>query len=360
MRVHHRNLSYFCCFYAVAAAAVLSPGTSAAAAPSYTYTDLGTFGGDNSWAYDINNNGQVTGWAWKLTDGTVRDYNFKTGEWSESTGVDNASIAFVYNRGEMIPLGQDDEWSEGRSINQAGRIVGSVGRADNLKRAFRLGYGPLDETADEGFFHPHIQASTAWDINDRNQIVGNTYAPEGYAAFVYERNEMRNLRPMLGAASHTRAINNNGLVVGDSYLSAPRTGQIHAYSHDLQSGVTTDLGTLAASNSGDSHAWDVNEQGQIVGSSAEHAFLYDEGEMIDLGVLPGTTRSDAFSINELGHVVGRSGHKAFIHDGTQMYDSTPWLRCRRAGRWRTRGPSTTWDRSSVSRATRTTTSTRFC
>src|SRR5437870_668081 len=55
----------------------------------------------------------------------------------------------------------------------------------------------------------------------------------------------------------------------------------------------TDLGTLGGTMS---HAFSVNIHGDVVGSSTidagtEHAFLYHNGTMIDLGVLSGDTSS---------------------------------------------------------------------
>ncbi len=61
----------------------------------------------------------------------------------------------------------------------------------------------------------------------------------------------------------------------------------------------------------ESHAYDVNDNGQVVGSSwrsdgPNHAIMWYDGETIDLGVLPGYLRSEALSINNNGMSVGVS------------------------------------------------------
>ena len=79
----------------------------------------------------------------------------------------------------------------------------------------------------------------------------------------------------------------------------------------------TDLGMLPGG--GDffftfSRAADINNRGQIVGTSMtasrnSHAFLWEKGEMTDLGTLPGAGEfgfSVASGINNRGQVVGFS------------------------------------------------------
>jgi probable HAF family extracellular repeat protein len=71
----------------------------------------------------------------------------------------------------------------------------------------------------------------------------------------------------------------------------------------------TDLGTLGGKVS---YAFGVNIHGDVAGSSTtasgdEHAFLYHNGVMSDLGVLDsGDTFSRAYGINDSGVLVGQS------------------------------------------------------
>lgn len=95
-------------------------------------------------------------------------------------------------------------------------------------------------------------------------------------------------------------INERGQIVGSSYIAA---GESHAFLWNY--GTMIDLGTLGGPFI-HSTAVDVNERGQIIGNSRttsgeEHAFLWDRGTMIDLGTLGGNN-SRAIAINDLRHL----------------------------------------------------------
>ena len=89
-----------------------------------------------------------------------------------------------------------------------------------------------------------------------------------------------------GTFATATGINNSGQIVGYSDLVGNTAEHAFLYS----GGVISDLGTLGGTNS---TAFGINNKGQAVGgaylanNTTEHAFLYSGGVMSDLGTLSG-------------------------------------------------------------------------
>ena len=131
-----------------------------------------------------------------------------------------------------------------------------------------------------------------------------------------------------GAEGH--GINDKGEVVGGFYQPSGLLPQ-HAFLYS--NGVVTDLGTLGGLSS---RANAINASGQVTGfasigenlapgNDANHAYIYSNGAMVDLGTLGGRDSGGA-SINSQGQVVGSSAvvgskiGRAFLYAGGTMYD----------------------------------------
>lgn len=291
---------------ALVMAATLSLGTRQASAvallvsPSYTVTDLGTFGGSSSFAADINAVGQVVGTAYP---------------------VNNVPRAFLYSDGAMTDLGTlGGDWSVALAINTSGQIAGNAATAEGLQHAFLYADGGMTDLGTLGG-----QRSLAGGLNDIGQIVGWSYTASGvYHAFLHTNGVMTDLGTLGGPTSIATSLNASGQVVGYSDTAYGADNHWHGFLYD--GGVMTDLGTLGGANS---IANAINVSGQIVGAShpadstTYHAFLYSDGVMTDLGTLSGDT--SAFNLNDLGQVVGFSftadnRQHAFLYQGGLMQD----------------------------------------
>ena len=116
--------------------------------------------------------------------------------------------------------------------------------------------------------------------------------------------------------------------------------------------VVTELGLLSEKIYPTSHAYGINDFGEVVGESNfyqdghsyRHAFCYSNGIIKDLGALSGFPMSVANSINNnsqiVGYVNGSSHSKAFLYDKGVMTDigeSIDYSRIRRANSINNRG-----------------------
>jgi probable HAF family extracellular repeat protein len=341
----------------------LSISASASAQPArYAYTDLGVLGGLDSYAWTLNDRGQVTGHAdaspnsgtrgfhaflWTPfkangTTGSMIDLGTLPGGGSsigngingsgivvgESLSADlSTSSAYIY-KGSMFDLGSfGGTYSSANGINARGQVVGYSKTRRSLDHAFL--WVPKKPGATKGHMYdlgtlPGAAGSVANAINSGGTVTGyNLDADFFFAhAFVWRpaiangtSGKMTSLVELPGATgSSGQAINARGLIAGSVELT---TGS-HAFVYDT---AMHDLGTLAGGNN--SYAYSINSSGEIVGWSETvdfnaHAFLYANGRMTDLNkLLPGSVRSSgvvltaAYGINDKGQIVGHatvSGH----------------------------------------------------
>jgi probable HAF family extracellular repeat protein len=256
----------------------------------YSIADLGTLGGTESFAYAINDRGDIVGQ-------------------SRLTG-DTSSEGFLYRRTRLTnlaPVNSGHIQTVGPTgINKRGEI--SCGVISNglyvpaiydVHQGSIVTLGSLGSPASSGF------SGVATSINDRGQAVGYSYL-DGFNrhAFLYSDGEMIDIGSF-GGYSLALAISNTGVIVGAS--SDTVAGYAHAFVY--RDGVMSEINPFGGPNN-ESYALGLNDDGVVVGEglnatgTAFHGFIFADGLVTDIGTLPGGRNSSAFSINNKGQIVG--------------------------------------------------------
>jgi probable HAF family extracellular repeat protein len=310
MKMHHFNRAALCGLMFFCAVRF-------ACGESYYAQDLGTLGGSTSQAFALNNSGQVVGLS-NITGNTYSHAVLFSG-----SGSNNIDLDIV---------GVNPTVGEARGINDSGQIIGwaepkSGGRNEAMLYALssKTNLGDLCDSSPT--------ASEAQAINNSGTIIG--YADDcdftvQAARFSGKGTNNISLGGIGGGLNGVAyAINASGQIVG--YGTREQDQLRHAALFNASGNV--DLGTLAGT--ADSLAYGINDAGQIVGTcsvsngSAFHATLFSGNgtNNIDLGTLGGMN-SHAYAINNHGEIVGNSYpatnnnsvYHAFIYKNGVMSD----------------------------------------
>jgi probable HAF family extracellular repeat protein len=257
---------------------------------SYSIIDLGTLGGTLSYAYGINNRGQVVG--------------------TSELACNCKGHPFLWSSGVMHdsdPPGGGSSEDDAYGINNLGQVVGD---AFGHPFIFSRGIGMTDLGV----------AGFGFAVNDNGDVAGKLSVPPH--AFLWKDGHVLDLGTLTGnGVSTATGLNNQHEVVGQ----AAGLNFMHAFAWTRSTGMR-DLGTLDGNTTSLSGANAVNDLGQIVGSSysqnllTTHAAYFSDHGVIDLGTLGGF--SSASAVNNLGQVVGDSNGRAVVTDlyGGPMVD----------------------------------------
>jgi probable HAF family extracellular repeat protein len=221
-------------------------------------TNLGTFGGNGSFAIGANNRGQVVGAA-------------------ANTVPDPFSVFFGWGTQTRAFL-----WTQSQGLQD----LGTLGGPDAL----------------------------AININDHGQIFGASYTSDvanpltgipTLDGFLYEKGKMTDIpNGFGGTVVNPLGVNNRGELVGNASFADEATSHPFLWSK----GEFIDLGTFGGPF-GDAN-W-INDAGAITGSAgtpdfAAHGFFWKEGVLTDIGTVDGDDCSIGFNINSANQIVGLS------------------------------------------------------
>jgi probable HAF family extracellular repeat protein len=258
-------------------------------APTYGLRDLGLLAGyARATSTDLNNRGDATGLA--IPDGDGSDH-----------GV-------LFRRGRVIDVAPGATASYASAINSRDQVTGYFYNGQKWN-GFLYEHGRF-----QGFTAPNAQATYPDSINDLGQVAG-TFTATDSSGHIFVREANGSFRDLgaFGADPSALAINNQGRVLigtydaprGHTYLSRPGSVSLEEIPSLIPNGSVT--------------PGDMNEWGLVVGAASsdaitgnQHAYLYFEGKIKDLGVLPGGDSTVGYGINNLGQTVGQAYQAAKI------------------------------------------------
>jgi probable HAF family extracellular repeat protein len=268
-------------------------------------THLGTFGGNGSFAIGANNRGQVVGAA-------------------ANTAPDPYSVFFGWGTQTRALL-----WTESQGLQDLGTLGGPDALAININdhgQIFGASYtsdvaNPLTGIPTlDGFLYekgkmtdiPNGFGGTVVSplgVNNRGELIGNASFPDEATShpFLWSKGKWIDLGTFGGTFGDANWINDAGAITGHA---ANPDDSVHGFF--WKKGVLTDIGTVDGDDC--SVGFSINSANQIVGvsfacdSSVSHAFLWENGKIVDLNSLI-SQGSDmqllaADSINNRGEIAG--------------------------------------------------------
>jgi probable HAF family extracellular repeat protein len=291
--------------------------------------DLGTLGGNDSWSFGINNRAQVVGMALNNVPDPLSLFGFMI--LGSTNGTQTRAFLWDEKSGmqDLGTLGGNDAWAW--AINERGQILGwsYTDSAPNSATGFPTldpFFYDKGKMRDVGTLGGVVGFPIAF--NNRGQVIGGSstaaspsacwvairqsveFSYPGCDPYLWENGVLTDLSAdMLGASAATAdAISDSGQIVGAATFAAQ---PYDAYVWD--GNFATDLGHL----DGDcfSEGFGLNLHGQIVGNSfscpagdPSKAFLWEGGSIVDLNnLIPENSTLHlvfANAVNERGEIAG--------------------------------------------------------
>jgi probable HAF family extracellular repeat protein len=278
--------------------------------------DLGTFGGNQSSGWTINNHGQVAGFALNDTPDPYSMFDLPI----LGSSVGTQTRAFIWQNGKMEDLGTlGGPDALGFYINEMGQVAGvsyTNANPESLTgvpevHPFLWHSGEMKDLGSFGGAGIPFLTTSINGMNNRGQVIGALPLPGDQILdpFVWDGTKLIDMATQGtgGSFFDANVINDAGMVAGGAaFPNRPNDAAL------WKDGVATDLGFLA----GDcySEAWSINNRGQVGGVSVScdgnvwRAFLWEDGSMIDLNsVIPAGSNLQlvyAVGINDRGEIAG--------------------------------------------------------
>ena len=260
-------------------------------------TDIGTLGGNSSYAYGINDNGIIVGQSNASQGGPLRPVKYENGAWTDLGTLGGPTGAAF-------------------GINNLDEIVGQTDKSGGLvtTHGFFWKNGVMSDLVTLGG-----QFSTAFAVNSNSRAAGVAALSgfNGNHAATWLNSVVTDLGTLGGSFGAAKAINDRGDVVG--YASASGVSPTRAFLRLNGGAANLPLGALGGPTL-NSQALGINHNGVIVGWSeatgdtVHHAFvIFGVGNtMLDLNTLlppaSGWKLLEATAVNEAGVIVGNGQH----------------------------------------------------
>jgi probable HAF family extracellular repeat protein len=259
-------------------------------------TDLGTLGGNVSFASAVNDRDQIVGAA---TNATPDPFSFVYQFTATPSSNGTQTRAVLWDKGvphDLGTLGGPD--AAAGLVNQRGQVAG-ISYTNSTPNASSGGFPT---------FHPFLWeegkgmtdlgtlggtiAQAVNGLNERGEVVGSTTmaGDQTHHPFLWDGKQLIDLGTFGGPNGEADWVNNAEEVVGLAQPTAfcatgPGGGHAFLWRH----GVLTDLGSTAGL--GNSEAVYINSKAQVVGHSficdlsLSDAFLWENGSIVDLNTL---------------------------------------------------------------------------
>ncbi|MGA8099996.1 MAG: hypothetical protein WB810_15180 [Candidatus Cybelea sp.] len=243
-------------------------------------TDLGTLGGNESYAAGVNDRGQIAGSA---LNAVADPYSF-FGVFTALSANSTQTRAFLWQKNKMTDIGTlGGPDAEGVFINRRGQIAGDsytndVPNADSgIPTDLPFLWTPGKKMQNLGTFSGD-EINTDEGLNDKGEVIGSLFLAGDQSAHPYLWNGKRliDLGTFGGPYGDAQSINDAGEVVGTSFTCDGSFTTGYLWQH----GAIADLNTMLPPSSA-MHVFfpiDINDRGEIAGlgtlaNGDVHAFL---------------------------------------------------------------------------------------